>query len=63
MIHNNTIIVAELIFYIMEISKITIKGQVYDLCDQTARDKVQILSQEEYDALDPKSENVLYAIK
>lgn len=47
----------------MEISKITIKGQVYDLCDQTARDKVQILSQEEYDALDPKSDNVLYAIK
>lgn len=47
----------------MEISKITIKGQVYDICDQAARDKVQILSQEEYAALDPKSENVLYAIK
>lgn len=47
----------------MEISKTTIKGQVYDLCDQIARDKVQILSQEEYDALDPKSDNVLYAIK
>ena len=47
----------------MEINKITIKGQVYDLCDQTARDKVQICTQDEYAALDPKSENVLYVIK
>ena len=47
----------------MKISKITIQGVVYDICDQTARDKMTILSQQEYDALDVKDPNVLYIIK
>lgn len=47
----------------MEISKIIIQGTVYDICDQTARNQVPILSQQEYDALDPKKSDVLYIIK